>query len=233
MQEEFIVAAFLSVVILIISSCSPQIKLTSSWSNKQVKVKNAPEIMIMVLGKSNSTTRQEIENNIVARLKKEGFKAVPATGIFQPGVAKYDSAEVVSILRKNNIDMLLTCAVVSRTENEHFIPGTVQGTDIMVPGGGAAASYGPYNGNYIGYNNYYNYYNTNNSYKIIEAPPTVGTTVTDVYIVVESNLYEVATPELIWHGQSTSYTKQPSTSEINTFSKEVISDIMKNRLLVK
>jgi hypothetical protein len=226
-------ATLLSALLLLMTSCSPQIRLTSSWANKQANVKKAPVIMVLVLGKANSSIRQDIENNMVARLKKEGYKAVPASGIIQPGVVKHDSAELVSILRKNNIDMLLTNAVVSRTENERFIPGAIQGSDIVVPAGGAANAYNPYNGAYLGYNSYYSYYNTNNSYQVIEAPKTPGTTVTDVYIVIESNLYNVAKPELIWHGQTTSYTKQPTSGEIKSFSKEVIGDITKNKLLIK
>jgi hypothetical protein len=226
-------AALLSAALLLITSCSPQIKLTSSWANKQANIKKSPVIMVLVLGKANSAIRQDIENNMVSRLKKEGYTAVPASDIIQPGVVKHDSAELVNILRKNNIDMLLTNAVVSRTENERFIPGAIQSADIVVPAGGAAHAYNPYNGAYLGYNSYYSYYNTNNSYQIIEAPKTPGTTVTDVYIVIESNLYNVATPELIWHGQTTSYTKQPTSGEIKTFSKEVITDITKNKLLLK
>jgi len=227
----------LSLVLLFFISCSPQIKLTSSWTNKNAKVKNAPVIMVMVLGKANSATRKDIENNIVTRLKKEGYIALPASDLFPPGVTKRDSAELVNTLQKNNIDLLLTNAVVSKTENERFIPGTVQGSDIVVPSGGVTTADYPYYNNigYVGfgYNNYYNYYNTNNSYQVIEAPKAMGTTVTDVYIIIESNLYIVANPELIWHGQSTSYTKEPSPGDINTFSKEVISDIIKNNLLVK
>lgn len=229
-------AALLSAVLIFIVSCSPQISLTSSWANKQAKVKSAPVLMVMVLGKANSEMRQDIENNLVGRLQKEGFKAVPASELIQPAGVKHDSAELVKILRENNIDLLLTSAVISRTENERFIPGAVRSTDIAVPAGGTATvnnQYYPYSGVYVGYNNYYNYYSSNNSYQIIDAPPTPGTTVTDVYIVVESNLYEVATPELIWRGQSASYTKQPTASQINGFSKEVISDIRKNNLLVK
>jgi hypothetical protein len=223
-------ATLLSIVLILITSCSPEIRLTSSWTNKQVKVKSSPVIMVMVLGKAKSTTRRDVENNIVARLIKDGFKAVPASDIIQPGVLKHDSAELVNILRKNNVDMLLTNAVISVTENERFIPGTIQGTDIVVPTGGYTTPYSPYNGFYVGYNNYYNYYG---SYQTIEAPPAVGTTITDVQIIIESNLYEVSAPQLIWHGQSRSISKQPSASSINAFSKEVIGDIRKNNLLLK
>jgi len=164
-NQKLQLAALLSIVLLLITSSSPQIKLTSSWTNKQAKVKSAPSIMVMVLGKANSTTRQDVENNI---------------------------------------DMLLTSTVISITENERFIPGAVQGTDIVVPTGGYITPYSPYNGAYVGYNNYYNYYG---SYQTIEAPPTPGTTVKDVLVIIESNLYNVDTPELIWYGQSRSSTK--------------------------
>ena len=60
-------------------------------------------------------------------LKKDGFKAVPASDLFPQGAVKHDSAELVNTLRRNNIDLLLTNAVISRTENERFIPGAVQG----------------------------------------------------------------------------------------------------------
>jgi hypothetical protein len=227
--------AFLSIVLLLITSCASQIKLTGSWANKQAKVKRAPVILVMVLGKPNSEVRQDIENKIVARLTKDGFKAVPGSTLFKPGVSKRDSAEVVNTLRKNNIDLLLTNAVISKSEENRFIPGTLQGNDIAVPGSGAAAAAGSYNGVtlYSNYYNYYNYYNGSNSYQVIEAPKAMGTTVTDVYIVIESNLYEVATPELIWHGLSSSTTKDPTPHEINTFTKSVISEIKKNNLLIK
>lgn len=223
-------AALLSMALLLIISCSPQIMLTSSWTNRQAKVKSSPLIMVMVLGKANSATRQNVEKKMVDLLKKDGYKAVPASDLFPPGVAKYDSAQLVNTLRSNKIDLFLTNAVISRTENDRFIPGAIQGSDIMVPGGGVVTPDYAYNSIYFGYNTYYNY---SNSYQAIEAPKVPGTTVTDVHIVIESNLYEVATPALIWHGLSTSYTKDPTTSEINSFSKEVLSDIMKNNLLVK
>jgi len=194
--------------------------------------------MVMVLGKPNSDVRKNIEDDMVARLKKDGVNVVAATGLLQSGV-KYDSAMLVSLLKKNNIDLLLTNAVVSRSENQRFIPGTVQSTEIMVPSGGAANPNIPYNNVNNGFNGYYNYYNyynyasVANSYQTIDATPTMGTTIVDVFIVIESNLYDVETSQLIWHGQSTSTTKDPTESEIKAFSKAVIGDINKNKLLVK
>ena len=227
-------AGIFAIGLLLITSCASEIKLTGSWANKQAKVKKAPVILVMVLGKPNSETRRDIENKIVARLTKDGFKAIPGSTLFNPQASKRDSAEVVNTLRKNNIDLLLTNAVISKSEENRFIPSTLQKSDIAVPAGGAAAAVNSYNGVTL-YNNYYNYYNYygSNSYQVIEAPKAMGETVTDVYIVIESNLYEVATPQLIWHGLSASTTKDPTSGEINTFTKSVIEDIKKNNLLLK
>jgi hypothetical protein len=232
LNQKLQTAAFLSIVLLLISSCAPQIKLTSSWTNKQAKLKKEPVIMVAVLGKPNSTIRKDAENNIVKRLNKDGFKAIPASDLLQPGVSKRDSAEVVNILRKNNIDMLLTSAVINVIENERFIPGAVPGKEAMIPTGGTATPYNAYNSVYVG-NSYYNYYNYYGTYQTLDAPKTPGTTVTDVQVIIESNLYEVSTPELIWHGQSKSYTKEFTAGMISTFSKNVIGDIKKNKLLIK
>jgi hypothetical protein len=209
-------ATFVLIIISLITSCSPEIKLTSSWANKQATVKNSPAIMVAVLGKAESSIRADTENSIVKRLKKNGYNARPATGLLQPGV-KHDSAEVVRILRENNIDMLLTNAVVKITEQERFIPGAIQGESAQLV----------YSSNYYGYFNYYDNYRTK------EAPQTPGTTVKDVQVKIESRLFNVATPELIWRGESMIFTKEPSKSLISAFSKIAVDEIMKNKLLVK
>ena len=221
------VVALLSLVLMTITSCAPQIKLISSWTKYQVKVKSSPVIMVMVLGKPNSEIRQAAETSIVARLKKDGYKAIPASGIIQPGVQKPDSAQLVGILRENKIDMLLATAVVSVTEKERFIPSGVQGESVAPSGGIYSSAYNPY------YNNYFGYYNYYVPTQTIDAPKVKGTTVTDIEVMIESRLFQVSKPELIWYGKSKAYTKEFSKSLINTFSKLAVDDIRRNNLLVK
>ena len=78
-------ATFVLIIISLITSCSPEIKLTSSWANKQATVKNSPAIMVAVLGKAESSIRGDTENSIVKRLKKNGYNARPATGLLTAG----------------------------------------------------------------------------------------------------------------------------------------------------
>jgi len=193
--------------------------------------------MVMVIGK-NVNNRKAIENDMVDRLKKRGNNAIGSLEVFQPEIQKYDSVAMVDLLRKNKIDMLLTNAVVKVTKNETYVPGN----QVVVPTGGystphnpANAAYGGYNGVYIGtygnYNNYYNYYNyyEANTEKRFEA----GYTITDVVVLIESNLFDVAKPELIWYGQSKAFTTEPSEEFFKEFSKIIVDDIAKKYKLLK
>jgi len=219
---------FLSAIAVLITSCAEPIVLTSSWSNKQAKIKSSPKIMVMVMGK-DLNNRMVVENDIVTLLKAGGHNAIAALDVFKPDVQKYDSATMVSLLRQNNIDMLLTNAITNVSEKERYVPGTTE----QVPVGTYATPYNPYYNSY--YNNYYNYYNYSamNYQTIYETRETPGYTVTDVEVIIESRLFDVNAPDLLWFGQSKSYTKDPSTELFNAFAKLVVDDINKYNLLVK
>ncbi len=208
----------------ILPACAPQIELTSSWTNKKATIKSKPTIMVLVMAKTTES-RQAVENNMVNEFKKKGHKAISSLDILKPNVQKYDSATMVNLLRQNNIDMLLTSAIVKITEKERYVPGTT----TQVPEGTYATMSNPYYNDNYHYNNYYNSYSTN--YYPQEPQSAPGYTVTDVEVIIESNLYSVAGPELLWFGQSKSYTQDPSTALFKSFAKIIVADIRKNNLI--
>ncbi len=222
----------LSIILFAFTSCAPPIELTSSWSNKQAKVKNAPLVMVMVLGK-NLTNRQYAEGYIVNELMNRGYNAKAALDVFKPEAQQYDSASMVALLKQNNVDMLFTTAVVEVSEKETYVPGTTE----RVPVGTYATPYNPYysenNYYYNNSNDFYGYYNTYNYATVYETRETPGYTYIDVTVILESKLFRVESPELLWFGQSKSYTTEPTTKLYETFAKIVVDDMVKNNLLVK
>jgi hypothetical protein len=212
-------------VALLIFSCSSSVELTSSWVNKNAHVKKSPKIMVLALGK-NAANRGAAENFIVAEMQKGGHNAIASLDILKPDVKHYDSLTMVNLLRQNGIDMLLTNAVIDVKETQRYVPGTTE----SVPVGSAPVQ--TYSGFYGGY---YNYYDTRATYyeTIYETRTTPGYTVTDVTVLIESNLYDVLTTELLWVGQSKTYTKEPSAELFNDFAKVVVADLAKNNLLQK
>lgn len=221
----------LSIILIAFNACAPQVELTSSWTNKQAAVKSSPSIMVMVMG-SNLQNRQYVEQYLVAELAKIGYPAIGSLDVFRPD-AKYDSTTMVTMLREKKIDMLLTNMVVNITEQEKYVPGTTE----QVAVGSYATPYNPvYSPNYYyngSYNNYYGYYNSYNYQTVYETRTTEGYTYTEVTVIIESRLYDVNKPDLLWFGQSTSFTKDPSSELFKAFAKNVIGDINKNNLLRK
>lgn len=213
-------------LILLYSCAASQIELTSSRANKNTTVKKSPLVMVMVMGKSVDN-RKTIESDMVARLKKKGIKAVGSLEVFQPEVQKYDSAAMVSLLRENKIDMLLINAVLSVTEKERYIPGGSQ--EVQVSQNATPYSSAGYQVGYYG--NYYGFYN--NYEAMTEKRFIPGQTVVDVTVLIESRLFDVSKPELLWNGQSKTFTKEPSVDLFKEFSKIIIEDITRNKLLLK
>jgi hypothetical protein len=184
--------------------------------------------MVMVLGK-DVTNRQLVEAHLVSEFAKVGAKAVASLDYFKPDVQKYDSMTMVNLLRQNKIDMILINGITNISEKERYVPGTTE----RVPVGTYATPYNPYYSS--DYNNYYNYYNYQSTYyqTVYETRETPGYTVTDVEVIIESKLFDVSDANLLWFGQSKSYTAEPSTELFNQFAKSIVTDIHKNNILRK
>jgi hypothetical protein len=226
-NQKFQLITLAVLTILLLYSCAAsQIELTSSWANKNTTVKKSPLVMVMVMGKSVEN-RKTVESNMVDILKRKGIKAIGSLEVFQPDVQKYDSAAMVSLLRQNKIDMLLISALLSVTEKERYIPGGSQ--EVQVSQNATPYSSAGYQVGYYG--NYYGFYN--NYEAMTEKRFIPGQTVTDVTVLIDSHLYDVSKPELLWNGQSKTYTKEPSVELFKEFSKNVLKDIIKNKLLIK
>jgi hypothetical protein len=229
-KTKFVLNSLLFLIVLFITSCATPIELTSSWKNKQAQPKSSPLIMVMVKG-PNLANRKSVEGYLVSKLKKNGFNAIPSLDILSPDVQKYDSTTMVSLLRQNKVDMLLTNMIVKINKNETYIPAEQK----SVPVGGYATPYSPYYGGYVGfgYNSYYGYYSSYSYEPIYDSKVIPGQTIVDVEVIIESKLFDVSKPELVWFGQSKSITKEPSKELFQKFANIVVGDIMKSKVLVK
>ena len=181
--------------------------------------------MVMAMGKELAN-RQSAENYLVAEMQKGGHNAIASLSVFKPEVQHYDSITMVRMLRENGIDMLMTNAVVDVQHIQRYVPGTTESVPVStVP----IQTYPYYN------SGYYNYYDARTTYyqTIYETKTTPGHMETDVEVLIESSLYDVNTAELLWVGQSKSYTIEPSNELFQSFAKNVVADITKNNLLQK
>ncbi|HMT28041.1 MAG TPA: hypothetical protein PKD91_02055 [Bacteroidia bacterium] len=178
-------------------SCSPTMKIVGSWVNtEKMKDKKYKSVFIIALTE-NFGYKAQVENDLAEAAAARGLNAVKSSVVF-PYTFSKDNAPIKELLiekiKGSGCDAVFTSVLVDQQSQTKYVPGSVY----------APMSYGYY-GDFYNYYNYYTpvvynpgYYETNKTY------------------FLESNLYDVATGELMWSVQSQAI----NPSDIQNFSKQ-------------
>jgi hypothetical protein len=201
---------FCVVIFAFISSCSPSIELTGTWNDQNSTGKKLNKIAVMAIGK-NLSNRQLAENKLVSELTKRGFTAVSSLTFLPPDFQQLDTMAIGGALQRNNVDGLITVRVVSKSESQRYVPGTTYAGGYGYPG---------YYGHWGGYYSSYGYYSS------------PGYTVTDVEVLLETNLYDLSTGHLLWIGQSKAFTGTATDLIVTKYAVDVVNDIVTKKVIV-
>jgi len=211
----------LSVIVLAIlfAACSGPQKTTSKgseavWVNKEkIQGKSFGNIFIIVMT-ADIEARVQLENDLAAVAVSKGYKAVKSYeampfDIKNPKTPSKE--EIVTKVKSSGCDAVFVSSVLKKEEGVRYTPGTTAYT--VMP------DY-TYSGNYYGYYSHWQ--------------PTVTTPAyysQDKTYFMQSNLYDVASEEIMWSVQS----KVFSPSNLKSFSKSytsgLISQLQKEKLL--
>lgn len=169
-------------------SCSPSIRITSSWMNHESMGKQKYQKVFLFVLTSNTGAKQTVENAQAKAALAEGIAVVKSSDLFSPGFLKSDPGKdaIVQKIRESGCDAVFTSALVDSKSESHYVPGT---TTFYTP----YPTFGYYGnfGSYYGYHSMYMY--------------DPGYYVNDKTYYVESNLYDIASGEIIWSVQSEVY----------------------------
>lgn len=207
--EKIIAPIVMAALLALTNACTAPVRLTASWSDNSVQPVRFSKIAVLSIGK-NLASRRLAEDNIKAELLKHGFNAVAGIDEFGPEFSRTDdSLGMRRELNERHFDGALTVRVVRVDEYERWVPGTVY--------------YGPI-GFYRGFYGYY--YRTWGYY----AQP--GYRVTDVEVLLESNLYRVQTGELLWSGQSKAFSREPTPGMAAQYAKNIVGSLIRRNVIV-
>ena len=113
------------------------------------------------------------------------------------------------LLLDKQFDGVLTVRVLNVNEHDRWVPGSLY--------------YGP-----IGfYRGFYGYY-----YRTWAYYDEPGYMVTDVEVLLESNLYKVDTGELLWSGQSKAFSRNPTPEMASRYAKNIVNDMITKRVFI-
>lgn len=191
------------IFIFFIISCAGT-KLTHKQINEEFKGKPVSNILVIGIA-DNDKNRRAFENKFVAQLKKAGINAISSANVIpMPTDLKLEKEDILSVVKKYQNDAVIITHVKSLEEKE------VRTRDAR-----SRTSFYSYYGFVYGYANNSNYSGTNTS------------------VLLETNLYDVKTEQLIWSGQSKTLKPESVNELLNDVIKVVIDDLQKNNLVVK
>ncbi len=190
---------FVLASVLLMTSCTPTLKVTGSWVNKEkVGTKQYHNVFIFAMAEKFEVKTQ-LEMNLAFAAVDRGLNVVKSTDIFPYTFSKDNIPNkelLLEKIQKLGCDAVLTVVPVRKESETRYVPGSVAYTSI--------STYGYY-GNFYSYYNYYTpvvyssgYYETNKTY------------------FLESNLYDFASGDLLWSMQS----EATNPASIEAFSKE-------------
>ncbi|HTI07854.1 MAG TPA: hypothetical protein VL832_04830 [Puia sp.] len=209
-KTRFTVLSLLSIFSLqLFNACGPSVKLTASWSDTGGQPVRFSKLLVMAIG-NDLGKRQLGEDQIKAELQRHGFTAAASLDQFGPDFAKMnDSVRMRGTLLDKQFDGVLTVRVLNINEHDRWVPGNYY--------------YGP-----VGfYRGFYGYY-----YRVWGYYGEPGYMTTDVEVLLESNLYKVATGELLWSGQSKAFSRNPTPEMANRYAKNIINDLLSRRVII-
>jgi hypothetical protein len=182
----FIVAGFY------LQNCGTSTKVIGSWTNPDNANNQYSNVMVVGLT-SNIVARRNVEDQLVAALQKEGVTAMASINVFTPNFMQNQPSkeEILDRIRKDGYDAVLTVVLLDERTESRYVPGSTMYAPV--------SRYGYY-GSFGGY--YSNVYPT--AYN-------PGYYTTDKTYVVETNLYDAASENLAWSGQTETY--DPSSPE--------------------
>jgi hypothetical protein len=224
--------AFLIICCTFMESCSTTAatQITGTW--KDPEARNYKDFFVAVLSK-NLPARSALEQNISARLKREGVKVTQSLDVFSHS-DKVETPEekkaAVEKIQSLGHDAIITVAVVRQTEESRYVPGANSytptnigfGTGYFQPMTGRGVpgpgTYGPFG----------TYYTSASS-----AYTTPGYYETDKIYFLESRVYDAGTSRLVWSAQSETFNPTNINSASEDFALAMVTALKKANLIYK
>ncbi len=213
----------LAIIVVLIYSCSASKKSTmdviGSWVNKgnidSEKIK-ANSVFIVVLTQ-NMNNRSTIENDLAAEATAHGIKPIRSLSVLTPVTGVPDSVLIQAFTRqveKSGCNTVLIVSLLDAKSDTKYIPSS-------------SYTYDPYS--HYGYYGFYpTYYAT--TFSTISSP---GYYVTDNTYYIESNLYDVASRNILFSIQTKSVNPNDIEKSSKKFASTLIDEIKANGMLQK
>ncbi len=168
----------------------------------------------MVMGlirEADRTIRERMETHFVGDLHGLGYNAISSMSVFGPrAFRRMTEDSAVNTIKNVGADAVITIVLLDKSKEQRYIPARRN-------------FYGAANFNRFG-----GYYTT-----MYDRVYTAGYYVTDTRYFWESNLYDMATKQLLYSVQTQSFSPSSSEELAHEYGKMIVNDMVKKHVLVQ
>ncbi len=201
-----------AVVAIFMMSCNST-QVLSSYKNENVPAKSYNKILVLgIFQQKDRNIKAETEQQLAEKLKSLGYNAKTAMEEYGPkAFDKLTEDQISDKAKTAGFDAVITTALLDKKKDQVYQQGTLRYQPVGVY-----------------YNRFGRYYAT--IYDRVY-DPGYYTTSTDYFL--ESNLYDVASGDLLYSVQTKAFDPGSASRLANDNSKRIIKDLNDNGLLVK
>ncbi|WP_228527722.1 hypothetical protein [Pararhodonellum marinum] len=196
------------------SGCSPSTKIIGSWKSPEAAETGYQDLYVVALINENMVAKKTIEDDIDQLLREKGIQAESNLENIQPGLSrkKDNIDEVVQAIKESGSDGIMTVAVLVKSTETRYVPGSTNYYNPMLYGG--YGRFGGYYGLYQPMVSSPGYYETDNNY------------------FLEINLYDTSTEKLVWSAQSQTTNPSNIDTAAKAFSKKVVEQLIDDGIIL-
>lgn len=209
------------ILILILNACSSTKKSTGEgsgdvWVNEEkIKDKSFQSVFIVVMT-ADIQARVQIENDLATVATSKGYKAVKSVDVIPSSLDKPKIPAIEEIeakLKESGCDAIFIASLLNKNESVRYVQGKT--TYSQRP-------------DYTFYGSFLGYYS--NWYPAVSTPDYYAH---DKKYFMESNLYDVASGEIMWSVQSQIFNPESIKKFSSEYTVDLIESLESNKVLQK
>ena len=193
----------------LLASCGTT-KVTAFWKDEAYG-KQPQKVLVQAMLKQ-AVNRRLVEDEFVAHFRYRGISAVAAYTVL-PGAGLATKAVLEEQLKAGGFDALLLVRLTGEKAEKRVVPGTATYHPAYPPMAPRHGGWGGYYGS---------------GYTAVYSP---SYSVTDKFAVAETNLYDVATENLIWTASSETWVSESEQKLIKTYVNVMMDSLRKNKIV--
>lgn len=198
--------------LLVFGACGGGTSFSGTWTNPEYAQSQTVDDVLVVAVAHNEASRRMFESELARGLESQGIRAWPSTQ-FHPAVDQLPKEKAEALIAENGIEAVIVTRLLDVDRKDIYVPPTTYVSSYP--------SYGsPYYGNWYGYYSY--------GYRVTSDP---GYTYEKVTVVLETNLYDASTGDIVWSGQSNTLDPGSINDVIGPTVDIIVEELVANKLL--